>query len=394
MPIYNSIADFHDEMTAWRRDLHANPEIGFEETRTAAFVASKLREWGVEVHEGVAGTGVIGVLRGTGSGDRSVGLRADIDALPMTEETGLPHASTIAGRMHGCGHDGHTVMLLGAARHLAQTRNFDGTVVLIFQPAEEVGGQDSGGARMVREGLFDRFPVETVWGLHNSPNMPFGTIGVRTGPAMAASDSFDVTIVGKGGHAARPQTTIDPIAVGTQLYQAFQTVVSRNADPVESAVLSVTIFQSGEAFNVIPARARLAGTVRTYRPAVRDMIERRMGEICVGLAAAHGCTITLSYSRGYPALITTATESAFAADVARAVVGDAMVDADIPPVMGGEDFAYMLQKRPGSFVRLGTGRGPDTPLVHHPRYDFDDEALPIGASFWVKLVETAMPRPA
>jgi amidohydrolase len=394
MPIYNSIAAFHDEMTAWRRDLHANPEIGFEETRTAAFVASKLREWGVEVHEGVAGTGVIGVLRGTGSGDRSVGLRADIDALPMTEETGVPHASTIAGRMHGCGHDGHTVMLLGAARHLAQTRNFDGTVVLIFQPAEEVGGQDSGGARMVREGLFDRFPVETVWGLHNSPNMPFGTIGVRTGPAMAASDSFDVTIVGKGGHAARPQTTIDPIAVGTQLYQAFQTVVSRNADPVESAVLSVTIFQSGEAFNVIPARARLAGTVRTYRPAVRDMIECRMGEICAGLAAAHGCTITLSYSRGYPALITTATESAFAADVARAVVGDAMVDADIPPVMGGEDFAYMLQKRPGSFVRLGTGRGPDTPLVHHPRYDFDDEALPIGASFWVKLVETAMPRPA
>jgi hippurate hydrolase len=342
----------------------------------------------------MAGTGVIGVLRGPGAGKGAIGLRADIDALPMTEETGLSHASTIPGKMHGCGHDGHTVMLLGAARHLAETRNFDGTVVLIFQPAEEVGGQDSGGARMVREGMFDRFPVDTVWGLHNSPNMPFGTIGVRTGPAMAASDSFDVTIEGKGGHAARPHTTIDPVAVGTQLYQAFQTIVSRNADPVESAVLSVTIFQSGEAYNVIPARSRLAGTVRTYRPAVRDMIERRMGEICAGLAAAHGCTIRLAYDRGYPALITTAAESAFAADVARAVVGDDKVDPDIPPVMGGEDFAYMLEARPGSFVRLGTSRGPDTPLVHHPRYDFNDEALPIGASFWVKLVETALPRRA
>ncbi len=394
MPIYNSIAAFHDEMTAWRRDLHANPELGFEETRTAAFIAEKLRGWGVEVHEGMAGTGVIGVLRGYGAGTRAVGLRADIDALPMTEETGAPHASTVAGKMHGCGHDGHTVMLLGAARHLAETRNFDGTVVLIFQPAEEVGGQNSGGARMVREGLFDRFPVETVWGMHNSPNMPFGTIGVRTGPAMAASDGFDVTIEGMGGHAARPHTTIDPVAVGTQLYQAFQTIVSRNADPVESAVLSVTIFQSGEAYNVIPARARLAGTVRTYRPAVRDMIERRMREICAGLAAAHGCTIKIAYDRGYPALITTAAESAFAADVARAVVGDDRVDPDIPPVMGGEDFAYMLEARPGSFVRLGTGRGADTPLVHHPRYDFNDDALPIGASFWVKLVETALPRGA
>jgi hippurate hydrolase len=388
MPVNNRVAAFQDEMTAWRRDLHAHPEIAFQEVRTSAIVAEKLAGWGIEVHRGIAKTGVVGVLRGRSDNGRAIGLRADMDALPMTEENDLPYASTTPGRMHACGHDGHTVMLLGAARHLAETRNFDGTVYFVFQPAEEAGG---GGKVMMDEGLFDRFPMETVWGMHNSPVLPAGRIGVRAGPSMAATDDFDVVVEGRGGHAARPHVSVDPIAVGTQVYQAFQTIVSRNADPVESAVLSVTQFHAGEAYNVIPARARMCGTVRTYKPEVRDMMERRMGEVCAGIAAAHGCGVRLEYRRGYPALVNSGTETEFAARVAAEVVGEANV-AEIPPVMGGEDFAYMLEAKPGSYIWVGQGRGPDEASVHHPRYDFNDAVLPIGASYWVKLVETALPR--
>lgn len=390
MPVLNSIAALHDEMTAWRRDLHANPEVGFEVTRTAGFVAERLRAWGVEVHEGVGGTGVVGVLRGRGPGG-SVGLRADMDALPMTEETGLPHASTRAGRMHGCGHDGHTAMLLGAARHLAETRNFDGTVHLFFQPAEEIG---AGAKAMMDDGLFARFPVDSVWGIHNAPPIPLGQASVRPGAAMAAVDFFDVVVEGKGGHAARPQTTVDPIAVATQVHQAFQTIVSRNADPVESAVVSVTKLQGGEAHNVIPARVVLGGTVRTFAPAVRDMVERRMREICAGLGAANGAAITVDYRRLTPSLHNGAAEAAFAAEVAAEVLGPGAVDVDPPPIMGGEDFAYMLEARPGCFLFLGQGDADHVHQVHHPLYDFNDAILPLGASLFVRLAEKALPRSA
>ncbi|HZH27479.1 MAG TPA: M20 aminoacylase family protein [Azospirillaceae bacterium] len=389
MAINNRIAAFHDDMTAWRRELHAMPETAFEEHRTAAFVASKLEEWGIEVHRGIATTGVVGVLRGRSDNGGAIGLRADMDALPMTEENDdLPHKSKVPGKMHACGHDGHTVMLLGAARHLAETRNFDGTVYFIFQPAEEGGG---GGKVMIDEGLFERFPMETVWGMHNAPGLPAGTIGVRAGPSMAATDTFDVVVEGVGGHAARPQMSIDPIAVGTQLYQAFQTIVSRNTDPVESAVLSVTQFHAGEAYNVIPARAILRGTVRTYKPEIRDLIERRMGEACIGLAAAHGCRIDFEYHRGYPALVNSEAETALAEKVAAEVVGRENI-LHTPPLMGGEDFAYMLEAKPGSYIWVGQKGGPSPYMVHHPKYDFNDAILPIGASYWAKLVEMVLPR--
>jgi metal-dependent amidase/aminoacylase/carboxypeptidase family protein len=360
MPVNNRIAEFHPDMTEWRRDLHAHPEIKFEEHRTAAVVAEKLASWGIEVHTGIAQTGVVGVLRGNGSGTGSIGLRADMDALPMDEEGDPAYRSQNPGRMHACGHDGHTTMLLGAARYLAETRNFDGTVNFIFQPAEEGGA----GARiMVEEGLFDRFPCDTVWGIHNAPHLPAGTIGVRPGPLMAAADQAFLTVRGRGAHAARPHDGIDPIAVGVQLYQGIQTIVSRNVDPLQSAVVTVAQFHAGTANNVISATAELKLSIRTFDD-----------------------------GRGYSAVINPADTADIVATVADQVVGAEKVERDTAPVMASEDFAFLLNERPGAFLWLGGGAPGKDYGLHHPKYDFNYEVLPIGASFWAKLVETQLVR--
>ncbi len=392
VPIVNRVAGLQAEMTAWRRHLHAHPELGFEEHGTSAFVADKLRGFGVdEVHTGMAGTGVVGVLR-AGSGRRSIALRADIDALPIHEHTGLAWASTHPGRMHACGHDGHTAMLLGAARYLAETRNFDGTVHLVFQPAEEVGGCDSGGARMLAEGLFERFPSEAVYGLHNHPT-PVGSFGVRPGPALASNDDFVLTLRGKGGHAARPHLGRDPLAAGCQLVAALQNLVARELDPLDSAVVSVTRFHcGGEALNVIAGSAEIAGTIRTLRPETRATLERRLREIASGIEAATGVTVEVDYRRGYPPLHNHAAEASKVAAVAAEIVGDGNVDPATPPLMAAEDFAFMLERKPGAYVLMGIGGADEGKFVHTPIYDFNDEALPIGASYWVRLVERSLPR--
>jgi amidohydrolase len=391
MPVYNRIAEFHEEMIDWRRDIHANPELCFEEVRTAAVVCSKLESWGIEVHSGIAKTGVVGVLHGQGSNTRTIGLRADMDALPLSEETQLPYKSTIPGKMHACGHDGHTAMLLGAAKYLAETRNFDGKVVFIFQPAEE----GEGGARvMIEEGLFDRFPCDTVWAMHNDPRIPFGTLATRPGPFLAGGDRAYITIFGRGGHAARPHEGIDPIAVGFHLYQGLQLIVSRNVDPMLSAVVSMCEFHAGTASNVIADSARMSISIRTFDPALRKLVEQRVRALCDGIAQSHDCRIELNYVPGYPPLINHEEEAQFAADVANEVVGSAAVDRNGQAGMGSEDFAYMLQQRPGAFVRIGQGvPGKDFGL-HHPQYDFNDDILPIGASFWARLVETSLQRNA
>ena len=388
MAIIDRIADFHPEMTAWRRDLHAHPEIAFEEQRTATFVAEKLRAFGVdEVHTGIAKTGVVGVIR-AGSSDRTIGLRADMDALPMEEMTNLAYASKTPGRMHACGHDGHTTMLLGAARYLAETRGFDGTVFLIFQPAEEGEG---GGRVMIEEGLFERFPAERVFGMHNWPRMPLGEFGVRTGPTMAAADKFEVTLTGLGGHAAMPHQSRDPVVATAQLVLALQSVVARNADPIERAVLTVAQVHAGDTFNVIPQEAFIAGTVRTFVPEVRDLIERRIGEIAAGIGQTFGMEVDSRYERGYPPTVNAAAETELAAAVAAEVVGEDRVDRAVPPVMGAEDFAFMLEQKPGHYIFIGNGGDDDAPMVHNPHYDFNDEALPYGASYWARLTERLLP---
>jgi len=387
MPIVNRIADFHEDVTAWRRDIHSHPEILYEVHRTAATVADKLRSFGLdEVATGIGRTGVVGVIRGreTGSG-RVIGLRADMDALPLTESTGKPYASTIPGKMHACGHDGHTAMLLGAARYLAETRNFDGTAIVIFQPAEEGG---AGGKAMVSDGLMERWGIEQVYGMHNMPGLPVGAFATRPGPLMAATDEFTIDITGRGGHAARPHGTIDPIIIGAGLVQALQTIVSRSVDPIESAVVSVTTFHAGQAHNIIAETARVAGTARTLKPDVRDLIESRIRSLVEGFATAHGAIITVDYDRNYPVTKNHPAETAFAASVAGGIVGAQNVNADAPPVMGGEDFSYMLEARPGAFVFIGNG---DSAGLHNPAYDFNDEIIPIGCSYWARLVETAMP---
>jgi len=387
MPIVNRFADFHDDITAWRRDLHRHPELLYEVHRTAATVADKLRAFGLdEVVTGVGRTGVVGVIRGreTGSG-RVIGLRADMDALPLTESTGKPYASTVPGKMHACGHDGHTAMLLGAARYLAETRNFDGTAIVIFQPAEEGG---AGGKAMVSDGLMERWGIEQVYGMHNMPGLPVGAFATRPGPLMAATDEFTIDITGRGGHAARPHGTIDPIIIGAGLVQALQTIVARSVDPIESAVVSVTTFHAGQAHNIIAETARVAGTARTLKPEVRDLVEARIRSLVDGFAAAHGATITVDYDRNYPVTKNHPAETAFAASVAGEIVGAQNVNADAPPVMGGEDFSYMLEARPGAFVFIGNG---DSAGLHNPAYDFNDEIIPIGCSYWARLVETAMP---
>jgi amidohydrolase len=391
MPINNRIADFHADLTAWRRDLHANPEIAFEEHRTAAVVAAKLEEFGIEVHRGLAGTGVVGTLKGNLPGDRSIALRADMDALPMPEANGFEHASKAPGKMHACGHDGHTVMLLGAARYLAETRNFAGTVHFVFQPAEEGGG---GGRVMVEQGLFDKFPAEEVYGMHNWPGLPAGQFASRVGPVMAATDQFEITIEGRGGHAAQPNKTVDPVVVGSQIVGALQTIASRNADPIKSVVVSVTQFHAGSAFNVIPQSAWLCGTIRTFDAELRKQAQHRLKEIAEGIALAMGGSAKVDFRFGYPATVNHAAQTEKALAIAERVAGAGNVEYNAEPSMGGEDFAYMLLEKPGAYIFIGNGPEVEGQKLHQVNYDFNDEILPVGASYWAQLVEEVLARAA
>ncbi|MBV1799781.1 amidohydrolase [Siccirubricoccus sp. G192] len=383
------IRRYQDQLTEWRRDFHAHPETGFEEQRTSALVAERLAAWGIEVHRGIGGTGLVGVLR-NGNGDRAVGLRADMDALDMPEENEFAHRSRNPGKMHGCGHDGHTTMLLGAARYLAETKNFDGTVHFIFQPAEE--GQ--GGARaMIAEGLFERFPCNSVYGLHNRPGMEIGHYGIRAGAMMAGAAFFDIHVHGKGGHGARPESTIDPVICGAQIVSALQSVVARNVPPADTAVVSVTGFTAGQAYNVIPERVALRGTVRTYRTEVMRLVEARMRALALSIATGFGATAELAFREITVPVLNSEAETTLIADAAAAMVGEAHVDRQRPPVMGSEDFSYMLAERPGAYILVGNGLGEAGGCeVHNPRYDFNDAAIPYGAGILAAVVEREMPR--
>jgi hippurate hydrolase len=385
------IQKFHAELKAIRRDIHAHPELAFEERRTSDIVAGRLAAWGIEVHRGLAKTGVVGVIRGrsTASG-RAIGLRADMDCLPMHETGNVPHRSTHAGRMHACGHDGHTTMLLAAARYLQETRNFDGTAYVIFQPAEEGGG---GGKVMVDEGLFERFPANEVYAVHNWPGLPPGKIAVRGGPVMAATDEIQVTLRGRGGHGAMPHLAVDPVVASAQVISALQTIASRNASPLDAIVVSVCSMETSQTgvFNVIPEFVRLVGTVRTFRAETRDMAERRVKEIVSGIAAAMGGSAEVEYKRGYPATVNAEREAAFAARVGERVFGRGNVITDHEPTMGGEDFSYMLEARPGAYVFLGQGGAQLGCLLHNPNYDFNDEVIPLGAGYLAALAEEALP---
>lgn len=392
MPVINSIAAMQVEMAEWRQDIHAHPELAFEEVRTSALVAEKLESWGIKVTRGLGKTGLVGTLEGREPGSRSIGLRADMDALPLQELNDLPYKSTFDGKMHACGHDGHTATLLGAAKFLAENPNFKGTIHFIFQPAEE---GFAGAKAMIKDGLFERFPCDEVYGLHNAPHMEFGKIGVMAGPMMAAADTFDIAIQGRGGHGAFPQTSVDPVLIGSQIVTALQSIVSRNTDPQKSGVISVTRFHAGEAFNVIPDDALLGGTVRTFDPKVQEMIIGRMEAVATGIATALGGSAELRYRRGYPVTVNPAENADYAADAAKAVVGEEQVLRDIAPVMGAEDFSYMLQERPGCYIWLGQGgQVGGEGALHHPRYNFNDDALPIGASYFVNLVEQRLGRVA
>lgn len=385
MSIIDRIAELQPEITAWRRDLHQHPELLYDVHRTAAFVAEKLKAFGCdEVVEGIGRTGVVGVIKGNKGKGSVIGLRADMDALPIEEQTNLPYASKTPGKMHACGHDGHTSMLLGAAQYLAETRNFAGDAVVIFQPAEEGG---AGADAMIKDGLMDRFGIQKVYGMHNNPGSPIGSFSMRTGPIMAAMDRISITIEGIGGHAAYPHKTIDPVLAGSQLIMAFQSIVSRTVSPLDSAVISICEFHAGHASNVIPASAELRGTVRTLRKEVRDLVEKRMNEVCAGVALQTGARISLNYDRGYPVVINHPEETKLAAKIAGEVGGAANVAIDMEPVMGAEDFAYMLEARPGAFIFMGNG---DSAGLHHPAYNFNDDAIVYGSSYWVKLVETSL----
>jgi hippurate hydrolase len=389
MPIVNRVADLHPDIVGWRRDLHAHPELMYDVHRTAAFVADRLREFGCdEVVTRIGRSGVVGVIRGrkkVNGGDlRAIGLRADMDALPIEEETGVDYRSTVPGKMHACGHDGHTAMLLGAARYLAETRNFAGDAIMIFQPAEEGG---AGALAMIEDGLMDRFRIDQVYGMHNSPGMAIGTFATRIGPAMAATDHIKIHIEGVGGHAARPHKSIDSVLVGAQLITALQSIVSRSVDPLDAAVISICEFHAGNTNNVIPQTARLEGTARSLTAEVRDLIEQRVNEVCEGVAKLTGSKITLKYERSYPVLVNHADQTEIAAKIATEIAGEANVSLDIPPVMGAEDFAYMLEKRPGAFIFIGNGESAG---LHHPSYNFNDDAIVYGSSYWIRLVETQL----
>ncbi|WP_428698800.1 M20 aminoacylase family protein [Stappia sp.] len=387
MPIINRFADLSEEITEWRRDIHAHPELLYDTHRTSEVVADKLKAFGLdEIATGIGRTGVVGVIKGrnTGSG-KVIGLRADMDALPLDEITGKPYASTVPGKMHACGHDGHTAMLLGAAKYLSETRNFDGTVVVIFQPAEEGG---AGAKAMIDDGLMDRFGIQEVYGMHNMPGAPVGTFHIRPGSIMAAADRIQIDIEGVGGHAAKPNDVVDTILVGSHIVQAVQSIASRNVDPLKSVVVSITTFNAGFTDNVIPQTAVLRGTVRTLDADVRDLAERRLKEIVPTIAAAFGAKASVNYIRDYPITVNHEAQTDFAVGIARDIAGADNVVTDVAPTMGGEDFSFMLQERPGAFIFAGNG---DTAMLHHPAYDFNDELIPVGCSYWVKLVETAMP---
>ena len=385
MPVRNRFAELLPEITAWRRDFHENPEILYDTHRTAGIVAARLREFGCdEVVEGIGRTGVVGVIRGRSAGSgRVVGLRADMDALPILEASGVPHASKVPGKMHACGHDGHTAMLLGAAKYLAETRNFDGTAVVIFQPAEEGG---AGGKAMCDDGMMERFGIQEVYGMHNMPGLPVGQFAIRPGAFFAAADLVTIDVVGLGGHAAKPHETIDTTLVASHVVVALQSIASRNVDPTMQVVVSITSFRTeSEAHNVIPERVQLKGTVRTMDAGVRDMAEARLKLIAEQTAAAFGATAEVRYQRNYPVMVNSLEETAHAAEAAKRVAGAC---ADAPLVMGGEDFAFMLEERPGAYILVGNG---DTAMVHHPAYDFDDNAIPAGCSWWAEIVESRMP---
>ena len=381
MPIVNRVAELSDEVALWRQDLHRHPELMFDVFRTAGVVEEKLKEFGCdEIVTGLGRTGVVGVIKGRKGDGRTIGLRADMDALPILEATSVAHKSETPGKMHACGHDGHTAMLLGAARYLAETRNFAGDAVMIFQPAEEGG---AGADAMIRDGLMDRFGIDQVYGMHNGPGLPVGAFALRTGPIMAATDSIDIRIEGIGGHAARPHKCIDSVLVGAQLVAALQSIVSRSVDPLEAAVVSVCEFHAGNARNVIPQVADLKGTVRTLTPEVRDLVEKRIRDVIAGVAQQTGARIDLVYERGYPVVVNHPAETEVATRIAGEVAGAANVH-NVPPMMGAEDFAYMLEARPGAFIFVGNG---DSAGLHHPAYNFNDDAIVFGTSYWVKLVE-------
>ncbi len=388
MPVKNRLAEMQPEIAAWRRHLHENPELMYDVHDTAAFVAARLREFGCdEVVTGIGKTGVVGIIKGrTDTRGHVVGLRADMDALPIMEATGLPYASKTPGKMHACGHDGHTAMLLGAAKYLSETRNFDGAVAVIFQPAEEGGG---GGDAMVKDGLITRFRIREVYGMHNAPGVPVGQFTIKPGPFYAATDNFTIHVIGRGGHAARPQAAIDTTVIASQIVLTLQTIAARNADPLESVVVSVTSFRTeSEAWNVIPERVELRGTVRTFDADLRKLAEERLKAIATGTAALFGGRADVEWNPGYPSMVNHEAETRIAADVARKVAGATAVDDNTTAIMGGEDFAYMLQACPGAYIQIGNG---DTAEVHHPLYNFNDEIIPLGASYWAELVESRMP---
>ena len=385
MPIVNRIAELADDVALWRQDLHRHPELMFDVFRTAGVVEEKLKEFGVdEIVTGLGRTGVVGVIKGRKGAGRTIGLRADMDALPILEATSVAYKSETQGKMHACGHDGHTAMLLGAARYLAETRNFAGTAIVIFQPAEEGGG---GGREMVNDGLMDRFKIEQVYGMHNMPGIPLGMFAIRQGPFLASADRFEVEITGHGGHAAQPHDCIDPIVAGAQMVNALQTIASRNVGPVDSVVVSVTQFHAGTANNIIPQHAHITGTIRALKKETRALAKQRFHEIVEGVAALNKCKVSIDFEDGYPVTFNHAEETEFATKVAQEIVGEDKVMTNVPPVMGAEDFSYMLEARPGAFICIGNG---PTAGLHHPEYDFNDKAIPYGVSYWARLVESAL----
>jgi amidohydrolase len=388
MPHINRFADLHAEITEWRRDFHENPELLFDTERTSGIVADRLKEFGCDtIKTGIGRTGVVAVIKGkTNTSGKVIGLRADMDALPIFEATGLDYKSKVEGKMHACGHDGHTAMLLGAAKYLAETRNFDGTAVMIFQPAEEGG---AGGKEMVDDGMMEDFGIQEVYGMHNMPGYPVGEFAIRPGPFFAAADQFTIDIEGKGGHAAKPHESIDTTLVGAQTVVAMQSIASRNADPLKSLVVSITSFRTeSDAYNVIPQHVQLRGTVRTMDKGVQDMAEANISRVAKATADAYGAVATIDYHRGYPVMVNSEVQTEFAVEVAKKVAGEGKVKDDAAMIMGAEDFSYMLESRPGAYILVGNG---DTPMCHHPKYNFDDEAIPAGCSYWATLVETAMP---